>query len=239
MCFSKNISLFMTLLGGVSSIVTLKYINYKAAIMIFYFTLMQIIHYLGYTVIDKCDNKLNQTLSDLNYIHICFQPPIYLLGLWGLFEKYKVITPIQLKSFYILIPMAIVTSILSFLQMYEFKNPILNVTDKLITKTSSECDLCGEKCSFSGKQHIKFTLPLRKGPEYFTPGTYSHFLFFFIPLLFFNNTTRIISLFMFLSAFIPHVIYKLEGAETATTWCGISVVQIILIYYFIYFYKKK
>ena len=239
MCFSEKASLSMGIFGGLSSIVIYKYINIKAAMCIFYFTLMQIIHYLGYTVIDKCDNKLNQTLSDLNYIHICFQPPIYLLGLWGLFEKYKVITPIQLKSFYILIPMAIVTSILSFLQMYEFKNPILNVTDKLITKTSSECDLCGEKCSFSGKQHIKFTLPLRKGPEYFTPGTYSHFLFFFIPLLFFNNTTRIISLFMFLSAFIPHVIYKLEGAETATTWCGISVVQIILIYYFIYFYKKK
>jgi len=59
MCFTKNVSLFMALLGGVSSIVTLKYINIKAAFMIFFFTLMQIIHYFGYTVIDKCDNKLN------------------------------------------------------------------------------------------------------------------------------------------------------------------------------------
>lgn len=239
MCFSQNISLFMVILGSISTIISFKYINYKAAFMIFYFTLMQIIHYLGYMVIDDCNNKLNKTLSVLNYIHICFQPPIYLFGLWGLFDKYKIINSTQLKSFYILLPMASVTSILCLLQMYEFKNPILNKTDKLVTKTSSECDLCGKKCSFSGKKHIKFTLPLRKGPEYFTPGTYVHFLFFFIPLLFWNNITRLISLFMFISAFIPNVIYKLEGAETATTWCGISIVQLILVYYFVYFYKKK
>ena len=89
MCFSKNMSLFMAILGGVSIIVSYKYVNIKAASMIFYFALMQIIHYYGYTVIDKCDNKLNQTLSRLNYLHISFQGPIYLLGFGDYLKNLK------------------------------------------------------------------------------------------------------------------------------------------------------
>lgn len=238
MCFSKNMSLFMAILGGVSSIVSYKYVNIKAASMIFYFTLMQIIHYYGYTVIDKCDNKLNQTLSRLNYLHISFQGPIYLLGFWGLFEKFKVVRPDQLNYFKILIPMAIITSILMALQMFEFHDPVMNRTSKLDNKMSSECELCGKTCSLSGKKHIRFTLPLRQGPEYYTPGIYGHFIFFFLPFLFFNNTTRLINLFILVSAFLPGIIYQTDGAEVATTWCGISIVQVILVYFYIFMNYK-
>ena len=48
---------------------------------------MEIIQYIGYTVIDDCSNPTNRAMSYLNYILICFQPFVYLLGMYGLFKN--------------------------------------------------------------------------------------------------------------------------------------------------------
>ena len=106
MCFSQNASLGMAILGAISTIPIYKYINFKAAFCIFYFTLMQIIHYIGYTVIDDCNNKTNQLMSILNFYHICFQGPIIV----GRCLKINVKT-ITFKIYANMISMALITSI--------------------------------------------------------------------------------------------------------------------------------
>ena len=73
MCFSQNMSLSVGIFGILSSIYFLK-LNIYAAIGIFYFSLMEIIQYFQYKVIDQCDNKYNKLLTKIGYIHICFQP---------------------------------------------------------------------------------------------------------------------------------------------------------------------
>ena len=244
MCFSQNASLGMAILGAISTIPIYKYINFKAAFCIFYFTLMQIIHYIGYTVIDDCNNKTNQLMSILNFYHICFQGPVWLIGWLGVFEKFNVVKPLHLKFMPILISMALITSILMALRRFEW---IPTVTDenKILKKNSKINDnitgaLQGKLCSKSGKHHIKFRLPLTNEPAYYTPNLFTHFLFFFIPLLLFNNTTRIISIITWVSGIIiPTVYLNIGTSEAATVWCFLSIIQLLIMYAFFIFKKKE
>tara|TARA_Y100000389_G_scaffold118121_1_gene115266 strand:- start:138 stop:875 length:738 start_codon:yes stop_codon:yes gene_type:complete len=244
MCFSEKASLSMAIFGGLSSIITYKYINIKAAACIFYFTLMQIIHYIAYLVIDDCNNKTNQLMSILNYHHICFQAPIWLIGWLGIFEKYKVIKPLHLKFMPILIGMALITSILMALRRLNFPIIITNENKEITRKSKLNEDmngaLQGKLCSRSGKKHVQFRLPLRTEPEYYSPNLYGHFIFFFIPLLFFNNTTRLLSIFTWtFGLFIPSFYYNLESSEVATVWCFLSIVQLIIMYGYLIFNSKR
>ncbi len=244
MCFSEKASLSMAILGGLSSIITFKYINIKAAACVFYFTLMQIIHYIGYLFIDDCNNKTNQLMSILNYYHICFQAPVWLIGWLGVFERYSIVKPLYLKFMPLLIGMALISSILMALRRFDF--PVfVNNEKKNILKNSFVNDdihgaLQGKLCSRSGKKHIQFRLPLRTEPTYYTPNLFVHFMFFFIPLLFFNNTTRILSLFTWLSGvLIPTLYYKLETSEVATVWCFLSIVQLVIMYGYLILSSKR
>ena len=244
MCFSQNASLGMAILGAISTIPIYKYINYKAAFCAFYFTLMQVIHYYGYTVIDDCNNETNKLMSILNFYHIAFQAPVFLFGWLGVFEKFNVVSPLHLKFMPIIIIMALITSVLIALRRFEWryftigeknKNSSTKIIEKSKLNDKTDGTLQGKLCSRSGKHHITFRLPLRNQPEYYTPNLYGHFLFFFIPLLLFNNTTRIISLFTFVFGIvIPTLYLQLESSEVATVWCFLSIIQIIIMYgYFI------
>ena len=243
MCFSEGASLGMGILGGFSSIVIYKYINFKAAFCIFYFALMQIIHYIGYQVIDDCNNKTNQLMSILNYYHICFQAPVWLIGWLGVFEKFKIVKPLHYKFMPILISMALITSILMVLRRFDF--PInVPTDDKTIIEKSKVNDdingaLQGKLCSSTGKYHIKFRLPLRNEPSYYSPTVFAHFLFFFLPLLLFNNTTRIIAIFTWLSGIlIPTLYLQIETSESSTVWCFLSIIQLIIMYGYLIFKTK-
>ena len=59
MCFSENMSLIIGL-SGLASGVYFSQKNSYAAIGIAYFSLMEIIQYFQYKVIDQCNNKWNK-----------------------------------------------------------------------------------------------------------------------------------------------------------------------------------
>lgn len=235
MCFSKKASFIMAICGAISTKIVYNNMNLNAAFCVFYFTLMQIIHYVGYTVIDDCKNKTNQNMSILNYYHICFQAPVWLLGWYGVFKQYNMITPTQLKFMPMLIGLSLVVSF--FMTLQRFKWPILpgqKQTPGSKVNDKKEGALKGKLCSYSGKHHIKFRLPLRTEPEYYSPGVSGHFIFFFLPLLFFNNTTRFIGLFTWVTGLlIPTIYYKLNSTEAATVWCYLSITQLAVMYFYI------
>ena len=65
MCWSKNVSLTFSILGTALGYYSYNNIDKLWGVSIYYFTLMQIIHYLGYTVINKCNNNFNYFLTYL------------------------------------------------------------------------------------------------------------------------------------------------------------------------------
>lgn len=222
----------MAVCGAISSVIIYKNMNSYSAFCVFYFTLMQIIHYFGYTVINNCKNKINQNMSILNYYHICFQAPVWLLGWYGVFKKYKIISNSQLEFMPMLIGMSLVVSFFMVLQRYDW--PIGPKTKNSSVNSEKEGALKGKLCSYSGKKHIKFRLPLRTEPKYYSPGVSGHFIFFFIPLLFFNNTTRFIALFTWVTGLVlPTLYYKLNETEAATVWCYLSITQLLVMYFYI------
>jgi hypothetical protein len=232
MCWSKNVSLYMGLVGIVASYVAYFKIEKLWAFNIFFFAIMQFIHWLGYLVINDCKNPLNKAMSYANYLHVCFQPFVWTLGFYGLFSKFKIITPQQLKNYWFVIQLSFLASlncasrIFSIKMSKDFMFPTIN-------KKHHGCAYCGKTCSFSGKEHIGFSLPLRIAPEYLTTNHFYHFMFLFLPLLFFNGITRLIAFVTFITAMIPGFIYKTEATESAALWCTLTIFQLLLTAYII------
>mgnify|MGYP001356220824 CR=1 FL=1 len=230
MCWSKNVSLTFTIIGLGLSYYSYYFIDKLWGISVFYFTLMQLIHYLGYMVINKCNNKLNYFLTYINYIHIAFQPFFSSLGFYGLFKGYNIITKKQQEMYKTIIIFSLLPCIFLFLKIF----PIY--PNYKLLKNNGVYN--GNACSYQGKYHISFKLPLRNKPYYITPSMFSHMLFLFGPFLLFNNITRFVGLFIFITALAPSFILGIDPAETSSLWCANSIVQFI-VSMLIIFYSKK
>ena len=86
MCFSEQQSLYIGLFG----LTTGAYFftkNKYAGIGIAYFALMEILQYFQYKVIDQCNNKWNKFLTQIGYLHICFQPLFFNIWLFAFTKK--------------------------------------------------------------------------------------------------------------------------------------------------------
>ena len=235
MCWSENVSLMFTVIGAAATAYSYKYVDRLWALSVFYFTIMQLIHYISYLVINECDNPVNIAMAYTNYVHVAFQPFFYLLGLYGLFKTYKTINKDQLVSLRYFIYISVFFGVFYAARLFPIQGP--SETTKGSLKTTG-CTWCGPPCAVSGKQHVDLSVPLRLRPYYFTPGIFSHFFLIFIPPLLYNTTTRIVSLFMLISASIPAMLYNLTPSESGTTWCGISIAQLIILMVIVIYYKK-
>lgn len=226
MCFNITSSLVMMVVGIVGTIYSYLKLNGLVAFGIFYFTLMEIIHVFGYLVINKCDNKLNQLLAYLNYIHISFQPFIFTLFVYGLLRFYN-LTKVNFDNFKIVLGLSLVASFFMLSRLFG-------------KKTSYDCNLCGKTaCVSSGKHHLKIETPLRTTPEYFTPNIFIHFLFFFIPALFLGKYGIMMAIFIFIT-FIGLILgLKIKATEGATVWCLASTGQLIFLIFFAIFFANK
>ena len=188
------------------------------AFLTLYFSLMQMIHYYGYIHIDDCKNKINQTMAYLNFIHIAFQPLVYLLGIREIFKRYGVISAKQYSQLTMVIFIAGLCGIFHVLRLFKAGNQ----------DPQTNCIYCGKQvCSTTGVKHIQFHLPLRTNPVYVTPNEFTHFMLTIFPLLMFNNTTRAVALLCFLSMMTPTLIWpSVYASESASIWCFGSVLQI-------------
>tara|TARA_B100000073_G_C23642259_1_gene537155 strand:+ start:227 stop:922 length:696 start_codon:yes stop_codon:yes gene_type:complete len=231
MCWSKNVSLTFTILGTALGYYSYNNIDKLWGVSIYYFTLMQMIHYLGYIVINKCNNNLNYFLTYLNYIHIAFQPFFSSLGFYGLFRGYKILSNKQLETYKSIIIFSLIPCLFLLLKIIPFE-PAYK-----LDKTNGVYN--GKACSYQGKYHISFRLPLRTKPYYVTPSMFSHMLFLFGPFLLFNNITRLIGLFLFVTAIGPSFLLNIDPAETSSLWCSNSIAQFILSILIIKFLKKN
>lgn len=223
MCFSKNASLSMFITGMVFALYFYRMKMPLFALTVVYYSIMQLIHYVGYLYIDQCDNKINQLMAKLNFIHIAFQPFVTLLGSYDVFRRYNIITPKQLIQFKGILWIALLTSFFQFSRIFKLNMDF---------SSPENCVYCGEKpCSSSGHKHIAFHLPLRNKPGYITPTLFTHFTYMFLPFLLFNNTTRMIGILTFMFGMSPAFIWKgISGSEAGSIWCFGSIAHCLIIF---------
>ena len=207
MCFSENISLAIGLTGILSSLYFYKK-NIYASIAIGYFSIMEIIQFFQYKVINKCDNIYNIFLTNLGYIHICFQPLFFNLWLFA-FTK---------KPNFIFIYMSFFAGLLLLSRLFFVKDNIL--CNKDIEP------LCGPKtCAFSGNKHIAWNVRLR-APNWLTPSIFLHFFMWVLPVLTIVELKPIIALLLT----GPYLGYLLTNNihEWPSIWCYTIIGQILL-----------
>ena len=214
MCFSENISLLIGTIGILSSIYFYK-INIYASIGIGYFALMEIIQYFQYKVINQCDNKYNKFLTNLGYIHICFQPIFFNIWLFA-FTKNPNFTFIYMGFFAALL----------------LASRLFFVKDDELCDTKNE-PLCGPKtCSFSGEKHIAWNIRLRAaGKHWFTPSIGLHFFMWIVPVLTILQIKPLLALILtgpYLGYFLTNNIH-----EQPAIWCYTVVAQMLLTYFLV------
>ena len=75
MCWSFAASIIFAIIGIVVGIYLISKKEYKLLwIPIIYFSLMELLQFLTYFVINLCHLPFNQMLTLLGYLHISFQP---------------------------------------------------------------------------------------------------------------------------------------------------------------------
>ena len=219
MCFTQNMSLSVGIIGILSSIyIYIQKRNVYASLGIGYFALMEILQYFQYAVIDQCDNPINQWLTILGYLHICFQP---------LFAN------IWLFAFATNPPFL-------FLYMAFFAGLLL--ASRLIVFTDDDeelCDghnepLCGKQtCVYSGNKHLAWNVRLRAAGKYwFTPSIGLHFFMWVIPILTLFQIKPILAMLLtgpYLGYYFTNNIH-----EQPAIWCFTSIFQMIITYYVLF-----
>ena len=214
MCFSENISL---LIGSVGILSSLYFYNKSiyASIGIGYFALMEIIQYFQYKVINKCNNKYNKFLTNLGYVHICFQALFFNLWLFTFTNKPNFI----------------------FIYMSFFAGLLL-LSRLFFVKVNELCDgnnepLCGKKtCAFLGNMHVAWNLRLRApGKNWFTPSIGLHFFMWVIPALTIFQLKPILAVLLT----FPYLGYLLTNNihEQPAIWCYTAIGQMLITYFLI------
>lgn len=214
MCFSGNISLTIGLTGIFAAIYFFDK-NIYASIGIFYFSLMEILQFFQYKVINECNNKYNKFLTNLGYIHICFQPFFFNIWLYAFTEN---------PDF-------------RFLYMSFFAGLLL-LSRLFYVKDNELCDannepLCGKRtCAFFGNRHIAWNVRLRAAGKYwFTPSIGLHFFMWAIPVLTMFQVTPFVALLLtgpYLGILLTNNIH-----EQPAIWCYTVIGQMIVTYFLI------
>jgi len=212
MCFSEQMSLAIGMTGILSSIYFFKK-NIYAAIGIGYFALMEILQYFQYKVINECNNDYNKFLTNIGYLHICFQP--LFVNIW-LFAFIK-------KPNFIYLYMCFFAGLL-------LASRLLFVKDNELCDTKNE-PLCGPKtCAYSGERHIAWNLRLRAAGSYwFTPSIGLHFFMWVVPALTILQVKPILALLLtgpYLGFLLTNNIH-----EQPAIWCYTAIGQMLITYF--------
>jgi hypothetical protein len=212
MCFSENISLGFAITGIISSYYFYVKKHYYAAIGILYFSLMELIQYLQYKVINQCDNKTNILLTYIGYLHICFQP--LFVNIW-LFSFTK-------NPNYDFLYLSLVAGILLFLRIFW-------VTDDTLCDTRNE-PICGPRtCTFSGEKHLAWNVRLRAaGQNWLTPSIGLHFFLFVIPALITFQFKPIMAIIL-ISPYAALLTSNIH--EQPAIWCYTSIMQLLISFF--------
>jgi len=211
MCFSQTGSLAVGITGLLFSLYlwTGKPIRYRyAALGIAYFSLMEVLQYLQYGVIDRC-NAYNEQLTLLGYLHICFQPVFIHLWLFAFTQNPP----------FLVVYLSLAAGVL-------LASRVLWVGDDELCDETHE-PLCGPiTCSFSGERHIAWSVRLRApGKYWFTPSIGLHFFMWVMPALVLFQLKPLIALLLtgpYLGFLSQHI------HEQPAIWCYTVIGQMIV-----------
>ncbi|MBF0440375.1 MAG: hypothetical protein HQK54_00570 [Oligoflexales bacterium] len=231
MCFNMGWSVASAAVGLFSS----GYMKKQGApkslyIPIGYFSTMEVLQALQYTVINQCENQFNIALTYLSYLHISFQPVMWLF-FYSFFatEKQREIIMGPFAR------IAIICGILFLTRLYHNDNAPPN----LGLSACTEGFFCAaQTCSIKGTYHVAWNLVLKKA-SFLAPDFFTYLLIFFIfPLT--VGFWIIPLIFFILGPILVVVLFRdCLPNEIAAIWCLLAVPQFILVWWGYFKFKKS
>jgi len=218
MCFNQPMSGAFALIGFFVGLWCWQQTHNKLLVAgVWYFVLMETLQYFQFFWLDAgCDNKVNQILTVLGFLHICFQP-YFTHCLSGSFVQNE-----QKKAQYVTIRSLCLIMGVAMFSRYLLWTPAHKVTDAC---PNTDWIRGNQACTRMGNYHLAWELPLTQ-PTYFLPSNNIHFFMMFAPYIATGQWIPGLVLFLtgpFLSTFITDNLY-----EQAAIWCFFSICQVCL-----------
>jgi hypothetical protein len=213
MCFTQEIS------GGFAVLMWSSALLWRtgptpARVCMAYFAAMETLQAFQYSVINQCDNQMNQFLTLLGFLHLAFQPFFVNLFLGSYMNK------AQKKYLPLILSLCVMGGVM-------LTNRFFKSWGDIACRDNIE-PLCGPKlCTFRGDVHLAWQIPMQASDQdYFTPGFTLHFVLFYLPT--FALGMYGFTLFLLISGpFLGRVMTNHQD-EIPAIWCFFSIFQLFL-----------
>ena len=209
MCFSETQSFINTIILIIASIYV--YPKYKLTIVLIFLALKDLIQGLLYKY--QNNEKIENILTTLSWIHICFQPLFVNIFMSNFSEN-------QNKYWNIIFIICFLYGLYTLTTLKEFD--IQNDPDCI--KKNKKDDFCSKyTTSYIGKYHIAYKFN-RDNDKLFLPNLY--LILMFIPSLF--TKSRILGIIWGLFVSLIYIIFnKIGQGEKAAIWCFLSIIYFL------------
>lgn len=211
--------------------------NFELALGVFYFFLMEFLqavqyYFLAESLQDKmCQETVNQVLTVLGFLHICFQPYFCHVINCSLTksEKYR-------EKYAVVKRLCVIGGFMLFMRYPLSYVPQLNTNGISESNPSTEW-LRGETlCTFKTKSmvHLGWSVPMAD-PTYYIPGAGIHSFLMFAPFfaLYEKKGMVLQGLFLFLFGPVTAAFISDNLMEQASIWCFFSIAQIVIMLFLI------
>ena len=211
MCFSETQSYINFVVLLITSIICLPY--WRLCFPLVFLALKELLQGLLYRNIDN--KKVNNTLTKLSWIHICFQPLIVNIFLSQFSTNYYV-------YWNVIFVLCIIYGIYTITTLKDYK---IRDNDDCV-KINNKNDFCSNNTlSYIGKYHVGYGFK-RNSQLYIFPMLYTGLMF--LPYMF--TQSRLYGMLWSSFVFTTWVIgeyFNLKYGETAAIWCFLSIIYMV------------
>jgi hypothetical protein len=187
-----------------------------------YFSLMELLQAVAYTVVDQCGTPLNDSMTLLGYLHIAFQP--FFINAVSL---YFVAKDVRRKVSPWVYSVCFVSSLLLVLNIYPF--PWAGLCEALYR------EMCSTRlCSYYGNVHIAWEFPMNgmfnwmkiEGHRHINAWMIYGIPAFILPMLYGSWK---MTLYHVLMGPVPAIIITRSSQEMAAFWCLLSIMFLLIV----------
>lgn len=221
MCFNQPMSGTFAVIALLVAFLTHRATeNTRLTLGVVYFATMEGLQFFQYIWIDQCDSVINQVLTWLGLLHICFQP-----FFTHLMTSTLVTSEEDKNKFKAVLGLCLITGVWLL-----FKAALAPWAPDDIGLCPSTEWLRGDKvCTLSGLYHLAWSVPMHP-PTYFVASASSHSFAMFAPFLLFGHKIFTIGLILFLTGPILSSLITPSLLEQASIWCFFSIAQILVMF---------
>lgn len=238
--FSVSVGLYVVTGRGMWKNIA-KWRRLRTSLVFFYFALMEGLQFVQYLVIDDCESKINNFMTQLGWYHIAWQPLFSNFAFSALDAK-SVRGTQHYNTWNFILWFSFIVGLMTAARMFLpalFPGLIAKVGEDLAAMCTENVEgVCGPiTCTYTGVYHLRWTFKMIK-PTYIFPSLSLHFLNMFVAPILQGNWIGSVILFL-TGPFISLFFDPISNGERASIWCFFSIAETVITAASQYYICKK